>query len=61
MEADLRRRILAGEWDHGEALPAVGKLADHYAVARNTIVKALRRLEADNLVRVVPNWGTFRT
>ena len=27
---DLRRRIEAGEWDHGEALPAVARLADEY-------------------------------
>jgi GntR family transcriptional regulator len=61
VEADLRRRIAAGEWERGEALPATGQLAEHYGVARNTVLKAVRGLEADGLVRVVPNWGTFRT
>ncbi len=44
-----------------EALPSVATLAAHYGVARATVAKVLRRLEADGLVRVVPAWGTFRT
>lgn len=60
VEADLRRRCEAGEWSPGERLPAVAALAEHYGVARNTILKALRRLAEDGLVEVVPNWGTFR-
>jgi DNA-binding GntR family transcriptional regulator len=60
VEADLRRRLAEGEWEPGEALPSVGKLAASYGVARNTILKALRRLSDDGLVQVVPHWGTFR-
>jgi len=30
-------------------------------VARNTVMKALRRLAEDGLVEIVPNWGTFRS
>jgi DNA-binding GntR family transcriptional regulator len=44
----------------GERLPAVAELAQHYGVARNTVMKALRRLAEDGLVEIVPNWGTFR-
>jgi DNA-binding GntR family transcriptional regulator len=31
--ADPRRRIAAGEWQPGEALPVVAVLADHYQVS----------------------------
>ena len=61
VETDLRRRIEAGEWGQGEPLPSVGQLAAEYSVARNTVLKAIRKLADDGLIRVVPNWGTFRT
>ena len=60
VEADLRRRCEAGEWGPGERLPPVRELAEHYGVARNTIMKALRRMADDDVVEIVPNWGTFR-
>ena len=60
VEDDLRRRCSAEEWGPGERLPAVAELAEHYGVARNTVIKALRRLADDGLVEIVPNWGTFR-
>ena len=60
VEADLRRRISAGEWDHGEVLPTVAALADEYGVSRGAVSRALRALADDGLVRIVPRWGTFR-
>jgi len=60
VEDDLRRRFSAGEREPGERLPAVAELAQHYGVARNTVIKALRRLAEDGLTEFVPNWGTFR-
>ena len=60
VETDLRRRATAGEWQRDEKLPSVASLADHYGVARSTVVSALRRMEADGLVEIVANWGTFR-
>jgi len=57
---DLRRRCEAGEWKTGQRLPPVSELASSYGVARRTVMKALRQLEADGLVEIVPNWGTFR-
>jgi DNA-binding GntR family transcriptional regulator len=60
VEAALRARINAGEWQPQERLPSVAQLASDYGVARSTVVAALRRIEADGLVTVVRNWGTFR-
>jgi len=61
VEAALRARIGAGEWQSQERLPSVATLATEYGVARSTVVAALRRMEADGLVTIVSNWGTFRT
>ena len=44
VERDLRRRIDAGEWDHGQALPTVARLAQDYRVGKGTINKVLRTL-----------------
>lgn len=60
VEADLRRRIEAGEWDHDEAMPAVAALAAQYGVSRTSVSRALRTLADEGLVRIVPRWGTFR-
>jgi DNA-binding GntR family transcriptional regulator len=60
VEADLRDRIGRNEWAPGERMPPVAELAAHYEVARSTVVNALRRIEADGLIEIVPNWGTFR-
>ena len=57
---DLRRRIAAGEWQSGEALPTVAALAEHYQVSKATVTRTLRILADEGLVRVVPRWGTFR-
>lgn len=61
VEAALRARINEGEWQPQERLPSVAQLAAEYGVARSTVVAALRRIEADGLVTIVSNWGTFRT
>jgi DNA-binding GntR family transcriptional regulator len=60
IEADLRRRLASGEWDHGQQLPAVSVLADHYGVARRTVSRVMARLAADGLVVVRASWGTHR-
>ena len=60
VEADLRRRIAAGEWQPDEALPTVAVLSAHYRVSPGAVHRVLKRLEADGLVRIVPRWGTFR-
>ncbi len=60
VENDLRRRIEAGEWDHGDAMPTVAQLAEHYGVGKGTVNKVLRALGEDGLVTVIRSWGTFR-
>jgi GntR family transcriptional regulator len=61
VDRDLRRRIGAGEWDHGQALPTVARLAQDYGVGKGTINKVLRTLADEGLVRIIRSWGTFRT
>jgi DNA-binding GntR family transcriptional regulator len=60
VERDLRRRLNAEEWDHGQALPTVARLAQEYQVGKGTINKVLRTLADEGLVRIVRSWGTFR-
>jgi GntR family transcriptional regulator len=60
VERDLRRRLDAGEWDHGQALPTVARFAQEYQVGKGTINKVLRTLADEGLVRIVRSWGTFR-
>jgi len=60
VEHDLRRRLDAEEWDHGQALPTVARLAEEYGAGKGTINKVLRVLADEGLVRIVRSWGTFR-
>jgi GntR family transcriptional regulator len=55
---DLRRRLRAGEWPAGTALPATAMLAEHYHVAKGTVTRALRVLAEEGLVHTVPRWAT---
>jgi Bacterial regulatory proteins, gntR family len=50
MEADLRRRIAAGEWMPGEALPTHDKLGACWGVSRPIVSKVLQVLAADGLI-----------
>jgi GntR family transcriptional regulator len=56
----MRQRVAAREWEPGQALPSVAELADHYGASRTAVSRALKALESDGLVRIVPRWGTFR-
>lgn len=60
VETDLRRRLDAGEWASGDALPPVAELAEQYSTSGATVSKVLRKLAGEGLVEVVPRWGTFR-
>ena len=59
VEADLRRRLAAGEWGPDDQLPTMAQLAAHYQVGQGTIGRVLARLEADGLVRIIPRWGIW--
>lgn len=50
IEADLRRRIAAGEWPPGARLPGLRELCDHYQVSAQPVRRALERLEIAGLV-----------
>ena len=56
---DMRRRLAAGEWAPGSALPSVAALATHYGVGHGTITRVVRTLVADGLVHTVHRWGIF--
>lgn len=60
VEADLRRRISENEWEPGEQLPSVGRLAEQYDVSRSSVTSALQRMQKDGLVVIRAGWGTFR-
>jgi len=50
IEADLRRRIQAGEWPPGGRLPSQPELAAEYRVSLEPVRQALRRLEMAGLI-----------
>lgn len=50
IEADLRARILAGEWLPGDRLPTQAQLAEHYGTSLEPIRQAFLRLELAGLI-----------
>ncbi|MEV0406297.1 GntR family transcriptional regulator [Actinoallomurus sp. NPDC050550] len=59
IERDLERRIDAGEWAAGEALPRMEDLARDYGVSRNSIARAVKSLADKGKVWSVPRRGTI--
>lgn len=55
---DLRRALIAGEFDPGEPLTEAD-LCRRFSVSRTPVREALAKLERDQLVRVVPKKGAF--
>lgn len=57
---ELRARVVAGEWEVGERLPAIADLQAEYRVpGLNTIRQALQLLAEDGLVQSIQGRGTF--
>lgn len=54
----LARRVVAGEWDDGAALPTEMELADQLGVARTSVREALTRLKAKGLIASRQKAGT---
>ncbi len=54
----LRREIVDGEFDFGEAL-SESKIAARYGVSRTPVREAFARLDLEGLVRTEPQHGTF--
>jgi DNA-binding FadR family transcriptional regulator len=57
--AQLRRRILEGEYSYEERLPAERNLAEEFAVSRGTIRSVLQILEQQHLVTRQIGSGTY--
>src|SRR3954454_17932628 len=50
--AELRRRIVAGDLDEGDALPPEALLRETFGVSRPTLREAYRVLESEGLIEV---------
>ncbi|MGV9852139.1 GntR family transcriptional regulator [Streptomyces sp. NPDC003442] len=55
---DLMKKIAAGKWPVGELLPTEPELAAEYRVSRETLRRALKRLELGGLISRHPGTGT---
>ncbi|MES4907326.1 MULTISPECIES: GntR family transcriptional regulator [unclassified Streptomyces] len=55
---DLMNKIAAGKWPVGELLPTESELAAEYRVSRETLRRALKRLELGGLISRHPGTGT---
>ncbi len=58
---NLGERLRGGEWVAQTALPSVAALSEEYAVSPGTVALALKSLERDGLVRVLPRQGVLAT
>jgi DNA-binding GntR family transcriptional regulator len=56
---EIMRRVSAGEYAVGEALPSAAALAEEFGVSAITIKRALRDLQTAGILRAVPGLGTF--
>lgn len=52
----IREKILAGEYKHGEELKEMA-LASELGVSRTPVREALRQMELEGLVKIIPNKG----
>lgn len=55
----IRERIQSSFYFVGQRLPSERELADEFKVSRPTIRVVLMRLQADNLITIVPRGGIF--
>ncbi len=53
---ELREKIITGKYKGGESLTEM-KLAQEYGMSRTPIREALRKLEVEGLVNIIPNKG----
>lgn len=59
LSAEIRRKILNGEFRHDERLPAERSLAQQFGCSRGTVRSAMQKLEALNLIQRRVGAGTF--
>ncbi|WP_240919892.1 PLP-dependent aminotransferase family protein [Paraglaciecola sp. 20A4] len=58
---NLESKIIDKMWIGGEKLPSIQKLTEQYKVSKNTVIHALRELEASRLIEARPKTGYFVT
>jgi DNA-binding GntR family transcriptional regulator len=59
-EAELRRRLAAGEFGPGDTqLPGMDHLAEELRCSRGTVATILRKLADEGLVMIIRGYGTF--
>jgi DNA-binding FadR family transcriptional regulator len=56
---EIRHHILSGTWTDGRLLPSERAMAAQFGVARNTLRRIMRQLEAEGLIESHPGRGTF--
>src|ERR1022692_4580969 len=56
---ELQRRIENGEYPPGSLLPSEHQLSDEFAIARPTVVRALRVLRQDGWIETQQGKGSF--
>jgi GntR family transcriptional regulator, uxu operon transcriptional repressor len=56
---EIRQQILSGAWANGRLLPSERNMAAQFGVARNTLRRIIRQLEAEGLIESHPGRGTF--
>src|SRR5712691_544775 len=56
---ELRRRIESGEYAPGSLLPSEHQLSQEFAIARPTVVRALRTLRQDGWIETQQGKGSF--
>jgi DNA-binding GntR family transcriptional regulator len=57
--AEIQRRIESGEYPPGSLLPSEHQLSDEFAIARPTVVRALRALRQDGWIETQQGKGSF--
>ena len=57
--AALKDRIERGAYAAGQRLPSEREITDEFNISRATVRGALLRLQAENIVDIVPRGGTF--
>jgi GntR family transcriptional regulator, uxu operon transcriptional repressor len=54
----IRQQILSGAWRNGRLLPSERDLAAEFGIARNTLRRIIRQLEAEGLIESQPGRGS---
>jgi DNA-binding FadR family transcriptional regulator len=54
----IRQQILSGAWAHGRLLPSERDMAAQFGIARNTLRRIIKQLEAEGLIESQPGRGS---